>query len=299
MSLLASRLFSIGSSRRNVTDFVRVAFSVMPTMYCFQCSREYVEEVTECSECAVGLVEDKPTPPEEVGEQDEPQVAYELYEWSFEARRMLEGLVTSENIAHGWQGAVLIVREVDEDRVDALVEQAEELDGPALPEDAEKIGYSMEDWSAENQQSLVETLGLNGIAHEFDEDGELVIAEEDEQQVDTIIENLSERLAIEDELGDASEVMEGLELNDLLGEVRGLANKLRKNPGDAKATTNIVNKADLLSDIRTPFGFDSGRWSKIRLRSAEMVDVLTSEDRGEDEVVDAANALNEVLEGTI
>lgn len=268
-------------------------------MYCFQCAREYVEDVTECAECAVGLVDEKPTPPEEVGEKDEAQVAYELYEWSFEARRMLEGMVTAEKIAHGWQGAVLIVREADEDRVDALVEQAEQFDGPAIAEDAEKIGYSMEDWSAENQQSLVETLGLNGIAHEFDADGELVIAEADEEQVDTIIENLSEKLAIEDELGDANEVMEGLELNDLLGEVRGLANKLRKNPGDAKTTVNIVNQADLLSDIRTPFGFDSGRWSKIRKRAADVVEVLTSEDRDENEVTDAANELYDVLEGTI
>lgn len=271
----------------------------MPTMYCFQCSREYVDEVTECAECAVGLVEEKPTPPEEVGEQDEPQVAYELYEWSFESRRMLEGLVTSENIVHGWQGAVLIVREADEDRVDALVEQAEEFDGPAIPEDAEKIGYSMEDWNAENQQSLVETLGLNGIAHEFDQDGELVIAEADEDQVDKIIENLSERLAIEDELGDANQVMEGIQLNDLLGDVRVLSNKLKKNPGDTKVTSNIVNQADLLSDIRTPFGFDSGRWSKIRLRAANVVDVLTSDNRGEDEVIEAAEELYDILEGTV
>lgn len=268
-------------------------------MYCFQCAREYVEEVTECSECAVGLVEEKPTPPEEVGEKDEAQVAYELYEWSFEARRMLEGMITAEKIAHGWQGAVLIVREADEDRVDALVEQAEEFDGPAIPEDAEKIGYSMEDWSAENQQMLVETLGLNGIAHEFDEDGELVIAEDDEDTVDKIIEALSERLAIEDELGEATEVMEGLQLNDLLGDVRGLANKLKKNPGDAKATVNIVTKAELLSNIRTPFGFDSGRWSKIRLRASEMVGVLSDEDREEEQVTEAAEELFSVLEGTI
>lgn len=271
----------------------------MSTKYCFQCAREYIEEVTECAECAVGLVDEKPTPPEEVGDKDEPQVAYELYEWSFEARRMLEGLVTSQKIAHGWQGAVLIIREADEDRVDALVEQAEHVDGPAIAEDAPKIGYSMEDWSAENQQSLVETLGLNGVPHEFDSDGELVIAEADEALVDKIIENLSERLAIEDELGDANEVMEGLELNDLLGEVRVLANKLRKNPGDAKATNKIVNQADLLSDIRTPFGFDSGRWSKIRLSSADMVEVLTSENRGEDEVVETAQALFDILEGMV
>lgn len=271
----------------------------MTTMYCFQCAREYVEEVTECSECAVGLVDTKPTPPEEVGEQDEPQIAYELYEWSFEARRMLEGLVTSAEIAHGWQGAVLIVREADEARVDALVEQAEEFDGPALADDIEKIGYSMEEWSGENQQALVDTLGLNGIAHEFDADGELVIGEDDEERVDAIIEALSAKLAIDDELGEGNQVMEGLELNDLLGEVRNLSNKMKKNPGDTKATLAIVKKTELLTDLRTPFGFDSGRWSHIRLRANSMNELLTSEDRSEEDVTEAAQELYDVLEGLV
>ena len=164
-------------------------------MYCFQCGREYVEEVTECVECGVGLVAEKPTPPEEVGTEDEAQVAYELYEWSFEARRMLEGLVTAEGIAHGWQGAVLIIREADEDRVDPLVEQAEEADGPILADDVEKIGYGMEDWSAEAQSALVDALGLAGVAHMFNAEGELLIAEDDEDQVDEIIEAVTEKLA--------------------------------------------------------------------------------------------------------
>ena len=95
----------------------------MSSMYCFQCAREYVEDVEECPECGVGLVEEPPTSPEDVGEQDEAQVAYELYDWSFEARRMLDGLLTGRGISHGWQGAVLIAREADEDVVDGLVEQ--------------------------------------------------------------------------------------------------------------------------------------------------------------------------------
>ncbi len=264
-------------------------------MYCFQCAREYVEEVTECVECGVPLVDEPPTPPEQVGEQDEPQVAYELYEWSFEARRMIDGLLTSENISHGWQGAVLIVREADEDRADALVEQAEQADGPILDPDVEKISYSMEDWSAEAQSALVEALGLAGIAHEFDALGELVIAEDHEETVDEIIDHVVERVVMHDELGEASQVLEGLALNDLLGDVRVLANKLVKNGGDAKATLALVKKADLLSDVRTPFGFDSRSWSTIRLRCTHMVGVLQDEHREEDDVHEAAKALSSEL----
>ncbi len=268
-------------------------------MYCFQCARGYVEEVTECVECGVGLVEEKPTPPEEVGEQDEPQVAYELYEWSFEARRMLDGLLTAEGISHGWQGAVLIVREADEDRVDGLAEQAEQADGPILDPDAEKIGYAMDDWSAEAQSALVNGLGLAGIAHEFSAAGELVIAEDDEDQVDEIIEGVTERIAIDDELGEASLVIEGIKLNDLLGEVRMLATKLVKNAGDAKSTISMVDKAGTLADVKTPFGFDSRRWSQIRLSSTRMLETLADEDRDEETVTETAEALVEVLHNVV
>lgn len=264
-------------------------------MYCFQCAREYVEEVTECVECGVPLVDEPPTPPEEVGEQDEAQVAYELYEWSFEARRMIDGLLTSENISHGWQGAVLIVREADEDRVDALVEQADQADDPILDPEVGKIVYGMEHWTAEAQSALVDALGLAGVAHEFDESGDLVVAADDEERVDEIVDQVLERVAMDDELGEASQVIEGLALNDLLGDVRVLANKLVKNGGDAKATLALVKKADLLSDVRTPFGFDSRRWSKIRLRCTHMVGVLSDEDREEDDVHEAASALSSEL----
>ena len=263
----------------------------MSTMYCFQCAREYVEEVTECVECGVGLVEDKPTPPEQVGGQDEAQVAYELYEWSFEARRMLEGLLTSESIPHGWQGAVLIVREADEDRVDALAEQAEEADGPVLQDDVDKIGYDMDEWTAEAQGALVQALGLAGVPHMFSADGELIVAEENEDTVDEVIDQVTHRMAVDDELGEATQVIEGLKLNDLLGDVRTLARKLVKNSGDAKSTLAMVKHAELLADVKTPFGFDGNRWSQIRLRCTQMHDVLTDEDREEEDVHDAAEAL--------
>ncbi|MGI9608234.1 MAG: hypothetical protein ACR2P0_19040 [Acidimicrobiales bacterium] len=267
----------------------------MSSMYCFQCAREYVEEVEECVECGVPLVEDEPTPPELVGEENEPQVAYELYEWSFESRRMLDQLLTGQGISHGWQGAVVIVREADEDRADALVEQAEQADGPRLDPEVEKIGYAMDDWTADAQSALVDALGLAGIAHEFDAEGELVIAEDDEEAVDDLIDGVSQRLAIEDELGDAETVLEGLQLSDLLGEVRTLAQRLVKNPGDAKATISLVRQADALSDVRTPFGFDSRGWAAIRMGAANMGTVLATEERTEEDVVDAAGSLAEQL----
>lgn len=293
------RTTCIGSSRSDVTALERVAFHAMPTMYCFQCAREYVDEVAECSECGVGLVEEPPTPPDEVGGPEDPQVAYELYEWSFEARRMLEGLLTSEGIPHGWQGAVLIVLEADEDRVDGLAEQAEQADGPILDDDLEKIGYDMEEWSAEAQSALVDALGLAGIAHMFSSDGELLVGEDNEEKVDEIIDQVTERIAIDDSLGEANQVIEGLKLNDLLGDVLVLAKKLVKNAGDAKSTLAMVKQAELLADVKTPFGFDSRKWSRIRFQATQMHETLADEDRDEDAVNEAAQALAEELQEVV
>ena len=118
-------------------------------------------------------------------------------------------------------------------------------------------------------------------------------------EVDDVIEKVTERLAIDNELGEAGTVMEGLKLNDFLGEVLGLATKLRKNAGDAKATITMVNRAETLADIKTPFGFDSQRWANIRLSASRMLDTLSDEHRDEETVHEAADALVEQLRSVV
>ena len=90
-------------------------------MWCFQCGAEYQEGVETCAECGVGLVTEAPLAPEDVGSSDEEQLAYELHDWSFESRRMLDQLLTGAGLAHSWQGATMIVRVDDEDAIDDLV----------------------------------------------------------------------------------------------------------------------------------------------------------------------------------
>jgi len=110
---------------------------------------------------------------------------------------------------------------------------------------------------------------------------------------------VTERLAIDNELGDATQVIEGLQLNDLLGDVRVLANKLVKNAGDAKSTLAMVKKAELLSDVKTPFGFDSRRWARIRLGATHMLETLSDENREEGDVHEAAEALSGELQEVV
>ena len=78
-----------------------------------------------------------------------------------------------------------------------------------------------------------------------------------------------------------------------------LAKKLVKNAGDAKATLAMVKKAELLSDVKTPFGFDSRKWSRIRLRATEMSHTLADEDRDEEAVHEAAAGLSDELQEVV
>jgi hypothetical protein len=50
---------------------------------------------------------------------------FELDEWSVEDRGLLDRLLTGEGIAHVWQGSTVIVPQVDEHRVDDLIDQVE------------------------------------------------------------------------------------------------------------------------------------------------------------------------------
>ena len=79
-------------------------------MWCFQCGASYEAGVVACVECGVGLVDQPPLAPEDVGDLDDEQIAYEFHDWSFEARRMLDQLLTGRHIPHAWQGAAMIVR---------------------------------------------------------------------------------------------------------------------------------------------------------------------------------------------
>jgi hypothetical protein len=79
----------------------------------------------------------------------------------------------------------MIVRVDDEDAIDDLVEEVEHATLPTLDPDAEHTVYEMAEWTAEQQSRLSNMLGMAGLAHEFDRNGDLVVNAEDEDAVDS------------------------------------------------------------------------------------------------------------------
>ncbi|MDH3706849.1 MAG: hypothetical protein OES57_12335 [Acidimicrobiia bacterium] len=233
----------------------------MDQRWCFQCGAAYVADVSDCLECGVGLVDEQPTSVDDLSEQGVEQLAYELHEWSFESRRMVDQLLTARGLVHSWQGASLLVLELDEEPVDALIEEVERATLPTLDPALDHVVYEMGEWTADNQSRLVEALGLAGVPNQFDAHGDLVVHAEDEDEVDRLVDEVTAAIAA----GEPEDVIEldGLGTNELLSRVFVSVDKLRRNPHEAEAVVAFDEDAAVLARIRTPFGLDSRDWAQI------------------------------------
>ena len=215
----------------------------MPTLWCFQCGASYDADRETCAECGVGLVDHEPLAPEAVGGDDDAQLAYELHAWAFESRRMLDGLLTSAGIPHAWQGASLVVLEADEEAVDDIVDEVERATLPTLDPTAEKVEYDMEGWTDSQQTRLADTLGDAGIPNEFDADGRLLVHAIDEHRVDEVIDQLTTGGFVVDDDEDADlDELGGGEAGPLLSDVFVAADRLRRDPDDLKARTDLIDQ---------------------------------------------------------
>ena len=189
----------------------------MATMQCPECGREYALSATRCTVDDAELIEtlagDQPVgeePPEvdddvasvdetdgaeddDDDEADDPereQVAYELSEWSSQDRVLLEQLLAGADVARAWEGTDLVVRAADEEVVDELVEQVRATDQPVLDPEADKLVFEVNDWSSEQLVALTDGLGDQGIAYEFDVEGDLVVLASAEDAVEALLDGI-------------------------------------------------------------------------------------------------------------
>lgn len=81
----------------------------------------------------------EPDGPEQPDAAEDEPLVYELDDWNEEDRAKLSTLLTTEGIAHQWDGDELLVNEADEARVDAVLDQVEFPDAlDAVDDDGEE-----------------------------------------------------------------------------------------------------------------------------------------------------------------
>lgn len=207
---------------------------------------------------------------------------------------MVDQVLTNENVDHAWQGAVLIVRDADEARVDAVVDAIERTTLPTLDADAPKEIYEMEGWDSAQQSELSSRLGLGGIAHTFNVDGDLVVLASDEEMVETIFDAVLDEIDMADEDGAELVALEGLEANQLMSNLFESATRLAKDGRDYRGVEGITEHGRTMEASKRPFGLDLATWSGI----TDLVQTIRGEleNDGDDEIIsEAATKLRNTL----
>jgi hypothetical protein len=213
------------------------------------------------------------------------QLTYELDAWSVEARELLDRLLTSNEIAHAWQGGTVTVSPDDEEAVDELIDEVDATFSSALDPSVERFVYEVSEWSPEEQADLADALVEEGVRHEFDDKGDLVVEAIDESRVDAVIADLT----------DDDEEEPGPEANDVLSALFLAADKLKRSPRDARAAGAALESVDEVVRMPLPYGFDRRTWAQIGLRAGKLRATLDAELTDDDAVIAAADELRELI----
>ncbi len=217
---------------------------------------------------------------------DTTELSYELDEWSTESRELLDRLLTTNQVAHAWQGGTLGVSSDDEGMVDELIGEVEATLLPALDPEAEKVVYEVAEWSPEERADLTDALVEEGVRYAFDDMGDLVVVAMDEDRVDTIIDGLTDG---------EEEVDDGPLATEVLSELFVAADILRKSPRDARAIGTARERAIAVIALPPPYGFERRTWAQVGLRAGALRKALEDDAPDDETVAEVAGELRDLL----
>jgi len=268
------------------------------TRWCLLCGAEYVAGVLECADCLVPLSDRQPLRIDELGGDEDEQVAYEFDELESHARLVIDELFWSNGVAHAWDGTTLIVRPEDEEDADRLIDEADR--DAFLDSDAEQVSYELGDWDDTRRAQLTEMLVGASIEHAWDEHGELVVLEDDEERVDAIIDAIEFPEALE--VDDAEEVAaeealaaDGLDPQDVLSELFVAADRLMHDPVDHEGVLSLVDASRLAESLPLPYGFAPAVWNDLVAQARNLRSELEKDDVDDEEIIEHATKLRSTL----
>ncbi|MEY2404274.1 MAG: hypothetical protein QOD38_1825 [Acidimicrobiaceae bacterium] len=268
------------------------------TRWCVLCGGEYVEGVLECADCLVPLSDRQPLRLEELGGEEDDQVEYDFDELEPVGRLAIDELFWTNGIAHAWAGSSLVVRAEDETEADRLIDEADS--DAFLESDSEQVSYDLGDWDDDRRAQLTEMLTLASIEHAWDEHGELVALEQDEERVDAIVDAIefpnenavddSEEIAAEDALA-----AEGHDPQDVLSELFVSADRLMHDPLDHEGVLSLVDAARMAETLPLPYGFAPAVWNDLVAQARGLRSALEGGDADDDKIIDQASNLRAAL----
>ena len=242
----------------------------MATRTCPECGAQYVATVRRCIDCDVVLVEDTGGEAEAestatpVGDGD--QVGYELEGWGNQLKVTLEGMLDNAGIRRAWEAGALVVSAADEEAVDDLIATLEGGDIAELDDDTPKVALEIEGLDADGHAELDARLIAGSIPHAWDEEGALVVAEEDEERVLAIVEEVLDGPEDETDGLAAVEAMSGLFV---------AVDRLLHDPADGGLIAEYHGAAVAMEGLSVPYGFTSEDWRSLVAEAAALDERLT------------------------
>lgn len=223
-----------------------------------------------------------------VGEGD--RVGYELDGWGNQLKVSLEGMLDQAGIRRVWEAGALVVSADDEEAVDALIATVEGRDVVDVAELDEQVAFEIEDLDPDTAAELDAQLIARGLAHAWSEEGELLVAAADEDEVSELIDALLDVLAEEgavDGVGDG----DGLAANEALSDLFLVLDRLVPAPHDAKLAERLASVTATVTSLPVPYGFGAGEWAALHADLGALLALLDAdpaldEDLAEDAVAE-------------
>lgn len=212
---------------------------------------------------------------------DATKVLYDLSSWTFEQMAELAADLADAQVPHAWDDNELIVPEYAEGQTDDIIAGVESRLGitdeePAprepipLDDDTPALEYDLAEWEQSERDLVTAHIVRRGLPFRW-EDDVLLVAAEDEELVDAILDDVesgeAEDLAGDDDEDDADQLpFETLTTFFLAGD------RLQRNPLDADGLEQLINATDVADPDHPPYGVEKRLW----LRMCELADELAA-----------------------
>ncbi len=205
------------------------------------------------------------------------KVHYDLSAWTFEQRAELAEALAGAELQHYWDEEELVVPEAVEAATDAMFEQLEAEMGPfpvGLGADDESVEYGLDEWSDSDRSTLTEALVEAEIPHRWDR-MTLHVAADAEEDVDALLDSIEAG-----EIGPADGGGENEPPEGALSDIFLVANKLAKDPFDAKARRQLIDLDGLIDKKHPPYALAPRVWSQTVAAVASIVDRIHDDAQG-------------------
>ena len=206
------------------------------------------------------------------------KVHYDLSAWTFDHRAELAEALAGAGLPHYWDDEELVVPEAVEPATDAMFEQLEAELGPfpvGLDPDDESVEYGLDEWSGTDRSTLTDALVEAEIPHRWTSTT-IRVAADAEEDVDALLD------AIEaGELGPVDDGGTNEPPDGVLSDIFLVANKLSKDPFDAKARRQLIDLDGVVDKKHPPYALSPRVWSQAVAAVAAIVDRIHADADGD------------------